>query len=88
MKQESKLKMVKNSNLRQENNVIIIRHYETDIFKYDLTTKKAYNLVNCSATSNRMIRRANEFFNVSDESIKVEYCPEKWMYSQPLEAIQ
>lgn len=72
--------MVKNSILRNnDDNLIIIQHYETDIFIYNPVTKETKVKLNCSVTSNKMIYRALEFFNVSKyQDINEE---SKWSYS-------
>ena len=76
--------MVKNSVLKNENDKIIITHYQTDIFVYNPKTKKAIIDLNCSNTSNKMINRALIFFNVDEKNIKNIHNGSKWNYSSPL----
>lgn len=74
------LKLVKGTSLFHKEGKISIRHYDTDIFKYDINTKKAWMLLNCSVTSNKMVKRAIDFFNIDESNLKVEHAP-KWSYS-------
>ncbi len=78
------LKFVKKAFLKNQDDKIIIQHYQIDIFIYDPITKKAIDDLNCSNTSNRMIKRAIEFFNVKSENIKDIHIGSKWNYSRPL----
>lgn len=80
------LKMVKNSSVFQERGIFFIRHYSTIIFAYNQKSKVAEINWNCSTTSNRMINRAIEFFNVAkDHQVDVSDDQiEKWSYSAPL----
>ncbi len=81
MGNNNELKMVKNAKLFSSDKMITIEHYDTLIFTYHEDTKKASCLLHCSQTSDRMIRRAIQFFNVEDSKLHTEYNEEKWGYS-------
>lgn len=80
--QTKELKMVKGSNLFSSDGLITIEHYDTVIFTFDNATKKAWCLWNCSVTSNKMIKRAIDFFCVVGSKITHEYNSDKWSYSE------
>lgn len=58
--------------------LVIIQHYETDIFIYDPAKNEAKVFLDCSRTSNKMIQRALDFFK-PEKVIKTN--AEKWSYS-------
>lgn len=80
----SGLKMVKNASIFQEEGVYFIRHYETIIFAYDPTNNKVEANWKCSTTSDRQIRSALSFFNLSEEQTVNTHNGSKWNYSGPL----
>jgi hypothetical protein len=62
-----------------KDNVFSLVHYDTTIFTYNETTKKAWTLQNCSMTSNKQIKRAVEWF----KPLEIERInnPIKWGFS-------
>ena len=68
-----KLKMVKNSHLEYEDNLIKIIHYKSNIFEYDTITKTAQITLNYSLTSNKMINRAIDFFKLTNDRLVKHY---------------
>lgn len=75
----TELRLVKNALLIKEFSVIQVKHYDTIIYSYDPKTQKAWYLKNCSLTSNRQIKYANDFFKPI--SFKEDFFKEKWGYS-------
>lgn len=75
------LKMVKNASIFQEEGVYFIRHYETIIFAYD-GVKCEVNW-KCSTTSDRQIRSALAFFNITTNIVDT-HKGSKWNYSGQL----
>ncbi len=80
MESTTSLKMVKGADLESKGDFFTIRHYDTEIFTYDKTTKKAHILLNCSVTSNKQIKRAIEFFDVDNDNVIIKENKEKWGY--------
>lgn len=78
------LTMVKNASIFKEEGVYFIRHYETIIFAYDEVNQKCEVNLKCSTTSDRQIRSALSFFNVSEDIIVNTHKGSKWNYSGPL----
>ncbi len=78
----TELKLVKGANLESNDGIFTINHYDTEIFTYDRTTKKAHILLNCSVTSNKQIKRAIDFFDVDNDNVIIKENKEKWGYSR------
>jgi len=77
---QQKLKLVKNAHLEKLGDVFAIRHYDTIIFTYNEKTHIATSVQDCSVTSNKQIRFANNFYRPV-EIISSKSPAGKWGFS-------
>jgi hypothetical protein len=75
------IKLVKNSSVFAKDGYVYAVHYGTVIFQYNMNTNETLINLNCSTTSNRLIRRCLSFYNVLEEDAINTHEGGKWNYS-------
>lgn len=78
------IKLVKNSTVFAKDGFVYAVHYGKTIFQHNMNTHETIIDLNCSTTSNRLIRRCLDFYNINEQDAINIHEGSKWNYSEAL----
>lgn len=82
VEQVKAIKLVKNSSVFAKDGFVYAVHYGKVIFQHNMQTKETLIDLDCSQTSNRLIRRCLSFYGVDETEAINTHEGEKWNYSE------